>query len=52
MSNILIIGAGIVGVSIAYELSKSNNINILLKRYEIWKDLYSSNKKIAYKLLH
>ena len=31
---------------------KSNNINILLKRYEIWKDLYSSNKKIAYKLLH
>ena len=31
---------------------KSNNINILLKRYEIWKDLYLSNKKIAYKLLH
>ena len=29
-----------------------NNMDVLLKRYEIWKDLYTSNKKIAYKLLH
>ncbi len=28
-----------------------DKINILLKRYEIWKELYSSNKKIASSLL-
>ena len=30
---------------------KLDKINILSKRYEIWKDLYSANKKIAPNLL-
>ena len=38
------------------EISKNfepntDKINTLLKRYEIWKNLYSSNKKIAPNLL-
>ena len=44
--------------SIVKEIEISNNfepntdkINTLLKRYEIWKNLYSSNKKIASNLL-
>ena len=28
-----------------------DKIKILLKRYEIWKDLYTTNKKIAPKFL-
>ncbi len=28
-----------------------DKIDLLLKRYEVWKDLYSSNKKIAHNLL-
>ena len=30
---------------------KLGKITILSKRYEIWKDLYSANKKIAFNLL-
>ena len=29
----------------------SNKLDILMKRYQIWKDLYSSNKKIASNLI-
>ncbi len=33
-------------------LPNKEKISILIKRYEIWKDLYSENKKIAPKLLN
>ena len=33
-------------------LPNKEKISILTKRYEIWKDLYSENKKIAPKLLN
>ena len=39
-------------IKISKEFSpKSEKINILLKRYQIWKDLYSANKKMASNLL-
>jgi hypothetical protein len=30
---------------------KSKSTDLLMKRYEIWRDLYSSNKRIAANLL-
>jgi len=33
-----------IKVSKEYE-PKSNNIDLLIKRYKIWKELYTSNKK-------
>jgi xylulokinase len=33
-------------------LPSSNNLDMLMKRYQIWKELYSTNKNIASKLLY
>ena len=38
-----------IKISKIYE-SKKHNMDILLRRYAIWKDLYNSNKKIAQNL--
>ena len=32
-------------------LPSSNNSELLIKRYQIWKDLYTANKKIASNLI-
>jgi hypothetical protein len=33
-------------------LPSSNNLDMLMKRYQIWKELYFTNKNIASKLLY
>ncbi len=50
MNNILIIGAGIVGVSIAYELSKSNknNIYVIEKNKNIGLENSSKNSEVIH----
>ena len=38
-----------IKISKIYE-PKKHNMDILLRRYAIWKDLYNSNKKVAQNL--
>ena len=39
-----------IKISREYE-PKMDSVDLLMKRYEIWRDLYTSNKKIAANLL-